>query len=301
MNAGWWQLVWHGQEATRRSGAGARREAGRCPHPSTSAPSSRPGLRVRQEARSSVPVGAAQPHARPELPDEEVPAAVASRGQHRGGGRGGIPDPAGDGLLSDRQRAAGGEPVGGACGDRRLCRAGQLAHPVLRPRVHDRPDDRRGDRPAGRAEPRPRRRLECRPRAHRRGVGPARSAAAGGDHRRALVHPAARRLPGRRRRTDGRRPARQGDRDLLRGRHDHRGAARFPRRRDGHRLADAHRRREHAGGHPAAALAGARRCPARSSRWCWPRWHRSCSTWSHTGWRWSARSRRGCPCRICPT
>jgi MFS superfamily sulfate permease-like transporter len=29
----------------------------------------------------------------------------------------------------------------------------QLAHPALRTRVHDRPDDRRGDCPAGRAEP----------------------------------------------------------------------------------------------------------------------------------------------------
>jgi hypothetical protein len=47
----------------------------------------------------------------------------------------------------------GGEPVGGACRDRRLSRARQLAHPVLRTRVHDRPDDRRGDCPAGRAEP----------------------------------------------------------------------------------------------------------------------------------------------------
>jgi SulP family sulfate permease len=44
-----------------------------------------------------------------------------------------------------------------------------------------------------------------------------------------------------------------------------------------------------------------RRCPDRSSRWCWPRLHRSCSTWGHMGSRWSARSLRGCPCRGCPT
>ena len=126
------------------------------------------------------------------------------------------------------------------------------------------------------------------------------SAAAGGDHRRTLVHPAARRLPGRRRRTDGRRPARQGDRDLLRGRHDRRGGTRFPRRRDRHRLADARHRREHAGGHPAAALAApvAARPAHRGGAG-----HRGVGrvrTSSHTEWRWWARSLRGCPCPHLP-
>ena len=139
-----------GEETAHGQEAGGRRA---CPHPGAPAPSSSHRLRARQEARASCPLGATRTHARPELPHQEVLVARASRGQRRGGGRRGISDPAGDGLLGDRQRAAGGEPVGGACGDRRLCRAGQLAHPLLRSRVHDRPDDRRGDCPAGRAEP----------------------------------------------------------------------------------------------------------------------------------------------------
>ena len=191
---------------------------------------------------------------------------MASPGRHRGGGRGGLPGPAGDGLRSDHRRAAGGEPLDGPCGDHRLCRPGQLAHPVLRPGVDRRTHDRGGDRPAGRAQPRPRRRLECHPRTHRRGLGRARPAAAGGDHRRALVNPAAHRLPGRQRRTDGRQPARQGDRDLLRGRFDHRRGTRLPGRRDGHRLgwrspSPRARWRSSSCWHGYA-----RRCPARSSR-----------------------------------
>ena len=80
---------------------------------------------------------------------------------------------------------------------------------------------------------------------------------------------------------------------------DRRGSAWFPRRRHRHRLADARGRREHAGSHPAAALAG----PVAARPLIavvWPPWHRSCSTSSHTGWRWWARSLRGCPCRTYP-